>query len=100
MTLNNPSRLILTAIVSIGVTVFMLDSQGYIRHSSNQDSLYIAEFSLLANKPGLQQTVSAKPADFLARCEQGYLVMDAAENRSDLSGLLVDKSKRPITCKF
>ena len=102
MTLNTPTKLILTAFASIAVTVFALDSRGYLRHSSEQDSIYLAEFSLLASTPGVSQTISAKPADFSARCEQGILVLDASGKNMNpnLSGLLVDKKSRAVNCLF
>ncbi len=102
MILNTPAKLILTAFASIVVTVFALDSRGYLRHSSEQDSIYLAEFSLLASTPGTAQTLSAKPADFSARCEQGMLVLDASGRsmNPNLSGLLVDQKSRAVNCSF
>ncbi|MCL6270175.1 hypothetical protein M3P05_09540 [Sansalvadorimonas sp. 2012CJ34-2] len=102
MTINNQIKIILTAIFSIAITVFVLDSQGFIRHSSEQDSLYIAEYSLLASAPGTEQSISAKPSDFSAYCIEGRLVMRGAGKKvsADVSGLLVDKKRRAVNCSF
>ena len=98
MTFNHTTQLILVAVVSILGTVAALHTNGYVRHSSEEDALYVSEFSLLANTPGLSQTVSAKPAEFVARCADGYLVMDSSKASKAANGLLVDQKKRPVTC--
>ena len=99
MKINHTTQMVLVGLISILGTVSVLHSNGYLRHSNESDALYVAEFSLLANAPGQAQRVSAKPAGFVARCEQGYLVMDAVEKVSKtLSGLIVDEKKRPVTC--
>ncbi|WP_281646025.1 hypothetical protein [Parendozoicomonas sp. Alg238-R29] len=99
MKVNNNIQLILVALLSIVGTVFVLHSNGYLQHSEAEDALYVSEFSLLANTSGLAQTISAKPAGFVARCERGYLVMDAVDKVSkSLTGVVVDQKKRPVTC--
>ena len=97
---NHKIQLILVGLLSIAGTVTALHQHGYLRHSSESDALYIAEFSLLAMTAGTTQKMSAKPADFIARCEQGYLILDAPSGDSDnLGGVLVDQKKRPVTCR-
>ncbi len=99
MQLNHKVQLILVSFVSIVGTVLILDAQGYVNHSSEKDALYVAEFSLIANVSGAESVVSSKPSDFVARCTQGYLVMDAIEKVSkSLSGVVVDKKKRAVPC--
>ncbi|CAM3582945.1 hypothetical protein [Parendozoicomonas haliclonae] len=97
---NHKTQLILVALATVLITVFTLHANGYLRHSSEQDALYISEFSLIASVPGAQGLVSTKPADFIARCDGGYLVMDAAEKVSkNLTGVLVDQKNRLISCR-
>ena len=100
MQFNHKTQLILVALLSIVGTVFVLHGNGYLKHSSEEDALYVAEFSLIANLPGAENVVSAKPADFVAYCEQGYLVMSAVDKVSkNLSGVLVDQKKRAVSCE-
>ncbi len=100
MKFNHQTQLILVLVASILGTIFVLHANGYLRHSKEQDALYVAEFSLLASAPGMSGQVSHKSAGFVARCDQGFLVMDAVEKVSKtLSGVVVDRKNRPVRCQ-
>ncbi|MDE1460461.1 hypothetical protein [Spartinivicinus poritis] len=95
---NQPVMLIVVAVVSVTITVFVLHWYGYLRHSTEQDSVYLAEFNLIKNIPGQEQFLSHKPAPFLAYCAGGYLVM-SHQKRPGVAGVLTYKNKQPIPCK-
>lgn len=95
---NQPILLIVVATVSVIATVFMLDWYGYLRHSTVQDSAYLAEFNLVKNIPGQDQFISHKPAPFLAYCTGGYLVM-SHQKKPGVAGVLTYKKNKPIPCQ-
>ena len=95
---NQPMLLIVVATISMITTVFVLDWYGYIKHSSEQDSIYLAEFSLVKNIPGQDQFLSHNSAPFLAYCAGGYLVM-SHQKRPGVSGVLTYKNNKPIPCQ-
>lgn len=99
MTLNHQTQLLIVAIVSLTTTVFVLDYYGYLRHSREVDAIYMAEFSLIANVPGQDQFVSHIASHQRARCVENYLVLESSE-QTTVTGLLVDKRKRPVRCQF
>ena len=102
MTINQPTKIILVVMIAIVGTVSALSNYGYLRHSSSQDALYVAEFSLIANAPGQTQTLSAKPSGFAAQCAEGFLVLEGSSNKAsgNTTGVLVDARRRPVRCSF
>ena len=103
MKLGHAQQLVLAVVASIAVTVFSLDLKGYIRHSAEDDAIYLAEFNMLAATAGTEQKISHIPAEQIARCEQGFLILDIkkkGDNDVQASGLLTDKKMRPVRCEF
>ena len=98
--MNRKLQLLGTAFATLLLTVFVLDRYGYIRHSSKQDAIYLAEFNVLAQTPGLTQVLSLQPSDFVAHCEQGHIVVsaDKKDKEQPLVGILVDRHKRSVRC--
>ncbi len=103
MKLGHAQQMVLAVVASITVTVLSLDLKGYIRHSAEEDAIYLAEFNLLAATAGTEQKISHIPAEHTARCEQGFLMLEVKQkSNSDVqaSGLLADKKMRPVRCEF
>lgn len=90
---------IVSAFIAIIVSVFMLESKGYIQHSSPEDAAVIAEFKLLSLKQGAAQEVSPKSSGKTALCIDGYLLI-RPENDKKVAGVLVDSRNRGISCKL
>ncbi|KAB0551060.1 hypothetical protein F7R01_07635 [Pseudomonas argentinensis] len=97
MTARNPIPLILTAIGSIAGTVAVLGFYGYLHFAKPEDALLLAEFTMLKTVPGEDYRVSLKPADQVAQCIDGVLVLFDLQQKG-LSGVLVDDSKRAVRC--
>ncbi|MCL6415835.1 hypothetical protein MIB92_09235 [Aestuariirhabdus sp. Z084] len=96
---NRPQQLILTALVTLIVTVAMLHFNGYLRHSSSEDGIIYGGFSMIINVPEMDQYVSAKAAKQKAICAQGFLMLESVEGPTKI-GLLVDEKRRAIRCDF
>ena len=94
---TNPLHLIMTAIASIIGTVAALGYYGYLHFAKPEDALLLAEFTMLKSVPGEDYGVSATPADQIAQCFDGVLVLIDLKQKG-LSGVLVDKKKRAIRC--
>lgn len=97
MTLNHPQQLILAAVTSVLLTVGALEWKGYLRHSSEADSVYLAEFNLIKITAGSEQALHSKPSDHRARCVDGFLVMEN-QRHTKVAGVLVDKKQRVVRC--
>ncbi|WP_461538020.1 hypothetical protein [Spongorhabdus nitratireducens] len=104
MKLGHAQQMILAVVAAVVITVLMLDMKGYLRHSAEDDAIYLAEFNMLAATPGTEQKLSSRPADQVARCEQGFLVLEERSKHGGgavkASGLLADKKMRPVRCTF
>ena len=95
MTARNPIPLILTAIGSVASTVAVLGFYGYLHFAKPEDALLLAEFTMLKTVPGEDYRVSLKPADQVAQCIDGVLVLFDLQQKG-LSGVLVDEAKRAV----
>lgn len=93
MTERNPIPLILTAIGSVAGTVAVLGYYGYLHFAKPEDALLLAEFTMLKTVPGEDYKVTLKPADQVAQCIDGVLVLFDLQQKG-LSGVLVDDRKR------
>ena len=88
---------ITTAIVSIMISVGTLWYYGYLHIAKPEDALLLAEYTMIKTVPGEDYKISIKPADQVAACLDGVLVLRDATNPM-LSGVLVDNQKRAISC--
>ncbi|TBU96429.1 hypothetical protein [Phytopseudomonas dryadis] len=95
--IRNPIPLILTAIGSIAGTVAVLGYYGYLHFAKPEDALLLSEFTMLKTVPGEDYKVSLKPADEIAQCIDGVLVLFDLKQKG-LSGVLVDNRKQAVRC--
>ena len=94
---RNAIPLILTGIGSIFATVACLWYYGYLHFAKPEDALLLSEFTLLKTVPGEDYKVSATPADEVAQCIDGVLVLFDTR-RKGLSGVLVDSRTQAVHC--
>ncbi len=94
---NNAIPMILTGIVSIVATVAILSFYGYVHFAKEEDALLLAEFTMLKTIPGEDYKISVKPADQIAQCLDGVLVLFDTQQKG-LSGVLVDDHKQAVRC--
>lgn len=97
MSERNPIPLILTAIGTVAGTVAVLGFYGYLHFAKPEDALLLSEFTMLKTIPGEDYRVSLKPADQVAQCIDGVLVLFDLQQKG-LSGVLVDDRKRAVRC--
>ena len=97
MSERNPIPLILTGIGSVTATVALLGYYGYLHIAKPEDALLLADYTMLKTIPGEDYKVSLKPADQVAHCIDGVLVLFDA-NQKGLTGVLVDNKKRAVRC--
>ncbi|MBS7663525.1 hypothetical protein I0D00_16485 [Pseudomonas lalucatii] len=97
MSEREPIPLILTAIGSICATVAVLWYYGYLHIAKPQDALLLADFTMLKTVPGEDYKVSLKPANQVAQCVDGVLVLFDLEQKG-LTGVLVDNRKQAVRC--
>jgi len=97
MSETNPVHLILTAVGSIALTVAALGYYGYLHIASPEDSLQLADFTMLKTIPGEDYRLSLKPASQVAQCIDGVLVLFDTEQKG-LTGVLVDSRRRAVRC--
>ena len=88
---------ITTAIVTIIISVGTLWYYGYLHFAKPQDALLLAEYTMIKTIPGEDYKVSLKPAEQVAACIDGVLVLKDTTNPT-LTGVLVDSQKRAIGC--
>ncbi|WP_300651888.1 hypothetical protein [Pseudomonas sp.] len=93
----NPIPLILTGIGSICATVAALGYYGYLHFAQPEDALLLSDYTMLKTVPGEDYKVSLKPANQVAQCVDGVLVLFDLEQKG-LSGVLVDQRKRAVRC--
>lgn len=97
MSERNPTPLILTGIGSVAATVAVLGFYGYLHIAKPEDALLLADYTMLKTVPGENYKVSLKPADQVAHCIDGVLVLFDV-NQKGLTGVLVDNKKRAVRC--
>jgi hypothetical protein len=88
---------ILTAVGSVVGTVAVLTYYGYVHIAKPTDALLLAEFTMLKTVPGEDYRLSLKPADQVAQCIDGVLVLFDTKQKG-LTGVLVDNRKRAVRC--
>ncbi|WP_027591368.1 hypothetical protein [Pseudomonas sp. RL] len=88
---------ILTAVGSVVGTVAVLSYYGYVHFAKPQDALLLAEFTMLKTVPGEDYRLSLKPADQVAQCIDGVLVLFDTRQKG-LTGVLVDDRKQAVRC--
>ncbi|MDP3979563.1 MAG: hypothetical protein Q8P85_16520 [Pseudomonas sp.] len=93
----NPIPLILTGIASICATVAALGYYGYLHIAQPEDALLLSDYTMLKTVPGEDYKVSLKPANQVAQCVDGIVVLFDLEQKG-LSGVLVDRRKRAVRC--
>jgi hypothetical protein len=93
----NPIPLILTGIASICATVAALGYYGYLHVAQPEDALLLSDYTMLKTVPGEDYKVSLKPANQVAQCIDGVVVLFDLEQKG-LSGVLVDQRKRAVRC--
>lgn len=97
MAVNNPLPYIFTAIGSVAATVVALNYYGYMHVAKPQDALLLAEFTMLKTYEGEDYRLSLKPAEQVAQCVDGVLVLFDTQQQG-LTGVLVDDKKRAVRC--
>ena len=97
MSERNPVPLILTAIGSVAGTIAVLGFYGYLHFAKPEDALLLADYTMLKTIPGEDYKVSAKPAEQVAHCIDGVLVLFDTRQKG-LTGVLVDNKKRAVRC--
>lgn len=97
MSERDPIPLILTAVASIVGTVGVLWYYGYVHFAKPEDALLLSEFTMLKTIPGEDYRLSLKPADQVAQCIDGVLVLFDTQQKG-LTGVLVDDRKRAVRC--
>ncbi|WP_122466367.1 hypothetical protein [Pseudomonas viridiflava] len=94
---RNVMGMILTGIASIIGTVGCLWYYGYLHFARPEDALLLSEFTLLKTVPGEDYKIAATPADEVAQCINGVLVLFDT-SRTGLSGVLVDDRRQAVRC--
>ncbi|MCJ8168890.1 hypothetical protein [Atopomonas sediminilitoris] len=97
MSVENPLPYILTAIGSVVVSVVALSHYGYLHEAKPEDALLLAEYTMLKTVEGEDYSVSLKPAEQVAQCIDGVMVLFDTK-QPGLSGVLVDDRKRAVRC--
>ncbi|MFC3606454.1 hypothetical protein [Stutzerimonas tarimensis] len=97
MSERNPIPFILTAVGTVVATVAALGYYGYLNFSRPEDALLLSEFTMLKTVPGEDYRVSLKPANQVAQCIDGILVLFDT-SQTGLSGVLVDNRKQAVRC--
>ena len=91
--------LIGTAVASILGTVAVLSYYGYLHMARPADALLLAEYTMLKTIPGEGYKASLKPAEQIAQCLDGIVVLFDTQQKG-LTGVLVDDKKRAVRCEF
>lgn len=88
---------ILTAVGTVIGTVAVLGYYGYLHFAKPEDALLLSDFTMLKTVPGQDYKLSAKPADQMAHCIDGIVVLFDSRQKG-LTGVLVDSQKRAVRC--
>ena len=94
---RNAVPLILTGIASVVVTIGALWYYGYLHFAKPEDALLLSDFTMLKTIPGEDYKVSLQPAEQVAHCIDGVLVLFDGRQKG-LTGVLVDNRKRAVRC--
>lgn len=94
---RNLIPMILTAVVTVIVTICVLWYYGYVHFAKEQDALLLSDFTMLKTIPGEDYKISLKPANQVAQCIDGVLVLFDTEQKG-LSGVLVNSKKQAVRC--
>ncbi|QXI29653.1 hypothetical protein [Pseudomonas vanderleydeniana] len=94
---RNAIPLIITGICSIIGTVGCLWYYGYLHFAKPEDALELNQFTMLKTIPGEDYKVSLTPANQVAQCIDGVLVLFDTEQKG-LTGVLVNDKKQAVRC--
>ncbi|BBP75107.1 hypothetical protein CCU68_29605 [Pseudomonas gingeri NCPPB 3146 = LMG 5327] len=94
---RNAIPLIITGICSIIGTVACLWYYGYLHFAKPEDALLLNQFTMLKTVPGEDYKVSLTPANEVAQCIDGVLVLFDTEQKG-LTGVLVNDRKQAVRC--
>ena len=94
---RNAIPLIITGICSIIGTVGALWYYGYLHFAKPEDALLLSDFTMLKTVPGEDYKISLKPANQVAQCVDGVLVLFDTSQKG-LTGVLVDNKKQAVRC--
>lgn len=97
MTERNLIPYILTSIGTVVATVAVLTYYGYVHVAKPEDALLLADFTMLKTVPGEDYKLSLKPAQQVAQCVDGVLVLFDTQQKG-LTGVLVDNRKQAVRC--
>lgn len=99
MSERNVLPMIATGIASIVGTVAVLSYYGYLHVAKPSDALLLADYTMLKTIPGEDYKVSLKPAEQVAHCIDGIVVLFDTQQQG-LTGVLVDNKKRAVRCEM
>ncbi|MOA50898.1 hypothetical protein D3C78_1739750 [compost metagenome] len=75
----------------------MLWFYGYLHFAKEEDALLLSDFTMLKTIPGEDYKLSVKPANQVAHCIDGVLVLFDTQQKG-LTGVLVDDKKQAVRC--
>jgi hypothetical protein len=91
--------MIAAGIAGILGTIVTLSYYGYLHIAKPDDALLLAEYTMLKTIPGEDYKASLKPAEQMAQCMDGIIVLFDLKQKG-LTGVLVDDKKRAVRCGF
>lgn len=91
--------MIAAGIAGILGTIATLSYYGYLHIAKPDDALLLAEYTMLKTIPGDEYKASLKPAEQMAQCMDGIVVLFDLKQKG-LTGVLVDDKKRAVRCEF
>lgn len=94
---RNAILLIITGICTILGTVGALWYYGYLHFAKPQDALLLNDFTMLKTVPGEDYKISLTPANQVAQCVDGIIVLFDTEQKG-LTGVLVNNKKQAVHC--
>ena len=94
---RNAIPLIITGICTIIGTVGALWYYGYLHFAKPEDGLLLSDFTMLKTIPGEDYKVSLTPANQVAQCIDGIVVLFDTEQKG-LTGVLVNNKQQAVHC--
>lgn len=94
---RDPIPMILTAVASIVGTIGVLWYYGYLHFAKPEDALLLSDYTMLKTVAGEDYKVSLKPANQVAQCIDGIVVLFDIQQKG-LTGVLVDNKKQAVRC--
>ena len=70
---------------------------GYLHFAKPEDALLLSDFTMLKTIPGEDYKVSLTPANQVAQCIDGIVVLFDTEQKG-LTGVLVNNKKQAVHC--